>query len=215
MILIYFSLVNFLLLLCLTEGAAPSSTTNDVIHAFIGPKKITHRFVFSAKYDRNDNQEKSNVNDHDDDDEENETAYRNRSLAWTKRYRTLLRYDQARRSVIRLGLRSKEEWDEYVSNGKPSHGAYLPSQPEKMYASDWTSWEDFLGIMRTYDDARDMVQNVLRLRSREEYEMFIRMDPARAEGLRLPWRPEIVYGKGKGWRGDDYFFGDGEDLTFQ
>ncbi|KAL7461714.1 hypothetical protein ACHAXS_002128, partial [Conticribra weissflogii] len=151
----------------------------------------------------------------EDEDEEEETAYRNRSLAWTKRCRTLLPYDQARRSVIRLGLRSKEEWDEYVSNGKPSHGAYLPSQPDKMYASDWTSWEDFLGIMRTYDDARDMVQNVLRLRSREEYDMFVKMDPARAEGLRLPWRPEIVYGEGKGWRGDEYFFGDGEDLSFQ
>jgi hypothetical protein len=40
----------------------------------------------------------------DDDDEECQQPYRNRSLAWTNRYRTLLLYEQARQKVIGMGF---------------------------------------------------------------------------------------------------------------
>ncbi len=65
--------------------------------------------------------------DQDDDDDDDDTiiAYKNRSLSWTKRYRALLPYEYARRRVLSLGLQSKAEWDEYVSDGKRGNGKFV------------------------------------------------------------------------------------------
>ena len=103
-----------------------------------------------------------------ENDEENTIPYRNRSLAWTNRYRTLIPYEKARQEAISMGFYSKEEWDEYVADGKKYHGPYLPSHPDKMYPDDFESWEDFLGLMRSYEDAKQMVQTVLRIQTLEE-----------------------------------------------
>ena len=40
----------------------------------------------------------------------------------------------------------------------------------------------------------------------EEYKAFVDEDKARAELLRIPAKPEIVY-PNKGWKGEDAFFG--------
>eukprot|EP00978_Attheya_sp_CCMP212_P017779 scaffold47864_cov48-Attheya_sp.AAC.3 len=111
-----------------------------------------------------------------------------------------------RKSVIELGLRSKDEWDEYVADGKVDHGAYLPNHPDEMYAEEWVSWDEFLGLMRPYDETAHMVQNVLQLTSMEEYIEFVMKDTKRAEGLRIPSKPDIVY-KDKGWISREAFFG--------
>ena len=104
-----------------------------------------------------------------------------------------------------LGLRSKEEWDEYIEEGSGEHGAYLLNRPDEMYREDWISWEEFLGAPRPYEDVRNLVRNVLKLRSMEEYREFVTSDTTRASGLRIPARPEIVY-KDKGWIDDENFF---------
>jgi len=75
-----------------------------------------------------------------------------------------------------------------------------------MYAEEWVSWDEFLGLMRPYDETRHMVQNVLCLRNMEQYYFFVNGDRKRAEGLRIPAKPHIVYSE-KGWRGEDHFFG--------
>ena len=137
--------------------------------------------------------------------ENTEYGYGRRSKAWTNQYKSLIPYIEARQAAMSLGLRSKEEWDEYVADGKRYHGPYLPNRPEEMYADDWISWEEFLGIMRPYKEAREIVKNVLLIKSKEEYEIFIRCDPKRAEGLRIPAKPDIVY-RGKGWISFDDFF---------
>jgi hypothetical protein len=64
----------------------------------------------------------SSSDDFTENDEENTIPYRNRSLAWTNRYRTLIPYEKARQEAISMGFYSKEEWDEYVSDGKKYHG---------------------------------------------------------------------------------------------
>lgn len=149
-----------------------------------------------------------NEKDGDDSDMNiSSKAYGNRSLAWTNRYQKLLPYEKARKRAMSLGLRSKDEWDEFVSNGKKEHGPYLPNHPEEMYANDWISWEEFLGCMRPYDQARFMVQNVLKLKDMDEYMTFIEEDTQRAEGLRIPYIPDKVY-KDKGWISEDHFFGE-------
>lgn len=131
--------------------------------------------------------------------------YRNRSIAWTQRYRSVVPYDTARKWVMELGLRSKAEWDEYVEDGKVFHRSYLPNHPDEMYADEWVSWEEFLGLMRSYNDTRNIVQNVLRIHTLKEYSQFIAMNPKRAEGLRIPAKPWIVYREQ--WVGEEDFFG--------
>lgn len=109
--------------------------------------------------------------DDDDDDDENIEPYGSRSLQWTKRYRRLIPYEEARRRVLKFGHRSKDDWDDCVSNGW--QGQYVPARPDEMYAKEWVSWEEFLSIMRTYEETRDIVRNVLCLRSMDEYHIFV------------------------------------------
>jgi len=141
-----------------------------------------------------------------DDYEENEKPYGNRSLAWTQKYRKLFPYEYARTTAMNLGLRSKNEWDEYLADGKVYHGPYLPSRPDEMYVDDWVSWDEFLGIMRAYDDTKRIVQNVLQLKNMAGYKKFVEADPKRAEGLRIPAVPKLVY-KDSGWTTYEEFFG--------
>jgi len=61
-----------------------------------------------------------------------------------------------------------------------------------MYAPEWVSWEEWLGLMRSYSDAKSLV-SMLRIKSLDEYILFVRGDPKRAEGLRIPVRPDIFY----------------------
>jgi len=147
-------------------------------------------------------------NDHDEleDEDEYQEAYRNRSLVWTNKYRHLIPYEKARRAVMDMGFTCKEDWDEYVADGKKYHGPYLPNHPDEMYKEDWVSWDDFLGLMRSYNDTREMVRMVLKLQTLEEYTKFILDNPSRAHGLRIPFKPDIVY-RGTGWQGEDHFFG--------
>ena len=153
----------------------------------------------------NTNSNKSDQNE-EAEDKENGSPYRRRSLAWTNRYRTLIPYEAARARAFSLGLRSKTEWDEYQEEGKSyEHGPYLPTRPDLMYPDDWVSWDDFLGIMRPYEEARDLVRT-LGIQNFEEYEHFVSADRKRAEGLRIPAKPHIVY-KEKGWISFEAFFG--------
>jgi len=145
--------------------------------------------------------------DHDDDDEDNrkELSYGRRSAAWTNRYRRLIPYDLARKRAMSLGLRSKQEWDDYIQDEVLEHGPYLPTRPDEMYPDDFEGWEEFLGCMRPYDETRQIVQSVLGLKCMDEYLNFVRDDAKRAEGLRIPAIPEIVY-KDSGWIDDKHFF---------
>jgi hypothetical protein len=153
--------------------------------------------------------------DDDDDDESTSTTavvrpYGRKSLAWTNKFRTLFPYETARRSVMDLGLRCQDEWDEYVADGKPQHGPYLPNRPDEMYAIEWESWEEFLGLIRPYHETRYMVRQVLRLSNMDEYESFVESNRPRAEGLRIPAQPRQYYQHLGSWQSDEHFFGPDE-----
>ena len=138
----------------------------------------------------------------DEDDEVTIKPYRNRSLAWTKKYREAIPYETARARVISFGHRSKSDWDDAVSSGQL--GQYVPSYPDEMYAPEWVDWDEWLGIMRSYDDTKNLA-SMLGLKSLDEYLMFVKSDNKRAEGLRIPVRPDIYY-KDE-WIDEDSFFG--------
>lgn len=141
-----------------------------------------------------------------DENEENNRPYKNRSLSWTNRYRKLIPYEAARARAISIGLGSKKEWDDFQESGEArQHGAYMPSRPDLMYPDDWVSWDEFLGVMRPYNEARDLIRT-LGIRNFEEYEFFIQNDKKRAEGLRIPAKPHIVY-RDKGFLTYQDFFG--------
>lgn len=140
-----------------------------------------------------------------DDDDDSVTPYGSQTLAWTKRYRKLVPYEAARMTAMRLGLRSKEEWDDIREFGKAFHGAHLVSRPDELYRKEWISWDEFLGVMRPYDEAKQMVQEQFKLRSMEEYVAFVKKDIKRAESLRIPAKPEIYY-RDKGWISEEDFF---------
>ena len=161
------------------------------------------RFLFNTDGGRKDEEEK----EEEEQEDEALSPYGHRSLAWTKWYRNAIPYEKARRRAMDLGLSTKEEWDDLlIKAGKIYHESYLISRPEEMYQEDWVSWEVFLGAMRTFEETRDIVQNVLHLSNMEEYVAFISHDPKRAEGLRIPAKPDVFY-KSNGWEGPEHFFG--------
>jgi hypothetical protein len=193
-------------------------TTVTANHAFSAPALRLHNSNEEPSLPRdsddqgigkgigNDEGVKGSKDDDDDDDEAQVRAYGRRSLAWTQKYRKLLPYEYARKTAMNLGLRSKDDWDEYLADGKVYHGPYLPSRPDEMYAEEWLSWEEFLGITRTYNETRQIVQQVLQLKSMEEYKAFVSADLKRAEGLRIPAKPDVYY-RDKGWINEEHFFG--------
>lgn len=144
--------------------------------------------------------------DGDDDDDDDETTtikpYRNRSLAWTKRYRKLNPYEQCRQRVIQFGHRSKDDWDDAMESGQL--GAYVPSHPNEMYEPEWVSWDEWLGLMRTYQETKQLATSVLGCKSLDAYILFVRSNPKRAEGLRIPVRPDLFFKKE--WKSEDDFF---------
>jgi len=150
--------------------------------------------------------------DDDDDDEPTIRPYGSRSLAWTRRYRALITYETARKMATKLGLQSQQEWEEYLEGGISggNRNKYLISRPNVMYEPEWTTWEDFLGTIRPYHETKHLVNHVLQLQTLEEYTNFVTSNPNRAEGLRIPLKPEIVY-KQKGWVSEAAFFSKDDD----
>jgi hypothetical protein len=120
-------------------------------------------------------------------------------------------YEFAREAALQLGLRSKEDWDEGIENGEIFQGPYLPSKPDEMYSDDWVSWEEFLGICRTYDESRQLIKDVLKFDSMNEYYLFVKGDPRRAAGLRLPAQPKVVFKES--WVSDEHFLGKSPENT--
>mmetsp|Transcript_12234 Transcript_12234/g.26387 ORF Transcript_12234/g.26387 Transcript_12234/m.26387 type:complete len:93 (+) Transcript_12234:1230-1508(+) len=84
-------------------------------------------------------------------------------------------------------------------------GQYVPNHPDEMYAPEWISWDEWLGVMRTYNETKHLAANVLGLTSLDDYILFVRSDSKRAEGLRIPVRPDLRY-KDE-WIDEDSFFG--------
>ena len=73
-----------------------------------------------------------------------------------------------------------------------------------MYAPEWVSWEEFLGLMRSYEDTRNLAVNVLGVQTFDDYILFVRGHPKRAEGLRIPVRPDLFYKEE--WVDEETFF---------
>lgn len=133
---------------------------------------------------------------------------------WRRKYVRALPFVEARATVRSIGFGSKEEWDEWVSEGKsaPWLGPYMPSRPELMYEEDWVSWDDWLGTPLPFEDARVAVHNLC-IPNQEAWWRFVEERAKLLESLRVPARPHLYYRSE--WRGYDDWLGLEETpLTF-
>jgi hypothetical protein len=106
--------------------------------------------------------------------------------------RKLYSFSEARRIARGHGFESRQEFIEYECAG-----AYqLPKNADEVWKSDWTSWDDFLGIPLSFEEARQVARS-LGLASHEDYLKLIeekQMDESDLSS-RLPYRPDLRYKK--------------------
>ncbi len=114
-----------------------------------------------------------------------------------RQYRSLKR---ARAFVRRLGLKSRDEWDECCKSGKKPTD--IPAAPWQKYAGH--RLEDCSPTWRNFQDARTFVRG-LRLKSVTEWNNYCRSGKKPAD---IPYGPAQVYA-GRGWRGWGDWLGTG------
>ena len=118
-----------------------------------------------------------------------------------------------------MGFSSKDEWDEY---GCP--GAYrLPRDADVVWQQEWQGWDDFLGVILPWAEAKELV-STLGLRDQAEYREVLRSHregaEARADATavdvgRLPAQPDVYYAMhgAAEWSGWDDFLGSGTGVV--
>ena len=114
-------------------------------------------------------------------------------------------FEEARRFVWGLGLKSVKEWWEWSKSGLRPHD--IPSAPDQVYEEEgWLSYGDYLGCvaveMRPFEEARDYARS-LGLNSEKEWKEWSK------SGLRpldIPSTPDQLF-KDKGWLSYGDFLG--------
>eukprot|EP00930_Biecheleria_cincta_P078478 TRINITY_DN65965_c0_g1_i1.p1 TRINITY_DN65965_c0_g1~~TRINITY_DN65965_c0_g1_i1.p1 ORF type:complete len:137 (+),score=19.00 TRINITY_DN65965_c0_g1_i1:22-411(+) len=119
-----------------------------------------------------------------------------------------------------MGFSSKEEWDSHEFEG--GRGSYhLPKDPDVVYAEEFVDWEDWLGVMLPFVEARAKTRN-LGFKTKQAYVEYV-LEPQRQRNpqewafaslvhkmggkrtgthpsTRLPWQPDLYYKNGwQGW----------------
>eukprot|EP00536_Pseudo-nitzschia_multiseries_P015747 jgi/Psemu1/312404/fgenesh1_kg.943_\ len=137
--------------------------------------------------------------DNDNDNDNNATEKRNR------RKRSLYSFSEARKIARGHGFSDREEFLEY-----DCPGAYqLPKNADEVWAEDWTSWEDFLGItLKDFETAREVARTRVGVASTTRWKASTEaeyLDLFRTKQIddgdiasRLPYRPDLYF-KNNGW----------------
>jgi hypothetical protein len=127
----------------------------------------------------------------------------NCAASYDDRGRRIIPFATAREAVQRLSLRDEQEWCRWVEDNKPgitSHRRwYLPDHPDEVYIEEWLSWDDWLGVMRPYDEAVRVV-SALNITSQQQWWTFTSGEARLLQQLRVPAQPHIFY---KEWGGYD------------
>ena len=125
-------------------------------------------------------------------------------------------YNEAKKFVKGLGLKSAKEWREYSkSDLRPDD---IPSNPDTTYSTYWKNWGDFLGTniisnrekqLKSFFEAKVFVHK-FKLKSGNE---FRKMKEHNKSFSDIPYSPDNTY-KNKGWKGWGDFLGTNSDATF-
>ena len=97
-----------------------------------------------------------------------------------KQPQRLIPFDTARAAVQNIGLLSRDEWEEWVTDNKPgitsTRAWFMPNQPDEAYAaSGWQGWDDWLGVMLSYDAAREVVAT-LGIKTQEQWWAVVKLE---------------------------------------
>ena len=80
----------------------------------------------------------------------------------------------------------------------------MPSRPDKVYAEDWVGWDEFLGVLLPFEEARRAV-HMLNIQSQEEWWELVSTRPTFVASLRVPARPHLFFKER--WQGYDDWLG--------
>lgn len=118
----------------------------------------------------------------------------------TRKKRALYSFSEARKIARGHGFSTTDEFLEY-----DCAGAYqLPKNADEVWADDWTSWEDFLGLpFRDFEEAREIARAFAvkwKVSTEEEYLEIFRSKQVEDGDIasRLPFRPDQKY-ENQGW----------------
>ena len=122
-----------------------------------------------------------------------------------RKKRALYSFSEARKVARGHGFSNKEEFFEY-----DCPGAYqLPKNADEVWSTDWTNWEDFLGLpIQEFEKAREIARTRVgaastskwKVSTEDEYlALFQKKEIDDGDiASRLPYRPDLKY-KNKGW----------------
>ena len=124
-------------------------------------------------------------------------------------------FEEARKFVRKLGLKSQREWNQYVKSGKKPDD--IPSFPPQTCREEWKSWGDWLGtgtvatqnrIFRDFKSVREFVRE-LNLKNASEWNQYVKSGKLPNN---IPTAPNRVYNN-KGWINWGNFLGTGKIST--
>ena len=131
-----------------------------------------------------------------------EAAYRLNMIAeiakkfgWSYRVGNFLPFEEAKKFVHTLNLKSQKEWENYCKNNKPDN---IPTSPYYFYKNKgWVSFGDWLGYSKnflSFEEARKFI-HILKLKGDKEWREYCKSGN---KPDNIPIYPERVY-KNDGW----------------
>mmetsp|Transcript_7699 Transcript_7699/g.11008 ORF Transcript_7699/g.11008 Transcript_7699/m.11008 type:complete len:164 (+) Transcript_7699:155-646(+) len=109
-----------------------------------------------------------------------------------KTMRKVHSFTEARRITRCHGFTSREEFMEYNCAGSYQ----VPKNADILYVNEWKGWDDFLGLMLSFPEARHVARTQLRyIETKEDYLKFMENKGYKDDELtsRLPYRPDVYY----------------------
>jgi hypothetical protein len=119
-------------------------------------------------------------------------------------------FEEARRFVHGLGIKTREDWKYYSKSGKKPLD--IPANPNRTYEKDWKGWGDWLGTgtvsshdreFRPFQEARQF-SHKLGLKSSGEWKSYCKSGKKPAD---IPSNPNLSYEKD--WKGMGDWLGTG------
>jgi hypothetical protein len=126
-------------------------------------------------------------------------------------------FSDAKNFVHSLEIKKKIDWDRFAKSNKRSDN--IPTNPQRTYKKQWTSWGDWLGTGRiathlrkyeTFQKARNYVHD-LELKNQKSWIVFAKSNKIPDN---IPKNPNQVY-KNKGWEGMGDWLGTGKTRNYR
>jgi superfamily II DNA or RNA helicase len=123
---------------------------------------------------------------------------------------SFISFNEAKKFVEKLNLKSKEEWNDYCQ-GKfpnlPKKPEDIPREPNLRYKKEWINWEDWFtgkttkifGEWRAFEEAREFARN-LNLKGSIEWKKYYKgeLEGYPPKPNDIPTAPDVAY-KNNGW----------------